>query len=154
MAGQKPSKKILALGTKDNLIRIAAYARNGLSEEQIAKNLGVSLTTFFRAKKSEEVGEAIQQALIQTKEVVDFEVENMLRKRAMGYEYDEVKEEYEMGILIKRTVTKKVVPPDVSAQIFWLKNRKPTEWRDRREVDNTVALEKLDEVLGQIKGCE
>ena len=154
MAGQKPSKKILALGTKDSLIRIEAYTRNGLSEEQIAKNLGVSLTTFFRAKKSKEVGEAIQQALIQTKEVVDFEVENMLRKRAMGYEYDEVKEEYEMGILTKRTVTKKVVPPDVSAQIFWLKNRKPTEWRDRREVDNTVALEKLDEVLGQIKGCE
>ena len=154
MAGQKPSKKILALGTKDSLIRIAAYARNGLTEEQIAKNLGVSYMTFIRAKKYPEIGEKIRKALIQTKEVVDFEVENMLHKRAMGYEYDEVKEEYEMGVLTKRTVTKKFVPPDVSAQIFWLKNRKPTEWRDRREVDNTVALEKLDEVLGQIKGCE
>ena len=91
---------------------------------------------------------------MQTKEVVDFEVENMLYKRAMGYEYDEVKEEYEMGVLTKRTITKKTVVPDTSAQIFWLKNRKPTEWRDRREVDNTIALEKLDEVLGQIKGCE
>ena len=154
MAGQKPSKKILALGTKDSLIRIAAYARNGLTEEQIAKNLGVSYGTFRKAKKDPDVGSQISTALIQTKEVVDFEVENMLRKRAMGYEYDEVKEEYEMGVLTKRTVTHKVVPPDTSAQIFWLKNRKPTEWRDRREVDNTVALEKLDEVLGQIKGCE
>ena len=82
------------------------------------------------------------------------EVENMLYKRAMGYEYNEVKEEYEMGVLTKRTITKKTVVPDTSAQIFWLKNRKPTEWRDRREVDNTSAREKLDEVLGQIKGCE
>lgn len=148
------SKKVLALGTEDNLIRIAAYARNGLSEEQIAKNLGVSYSLFRKAKKDPDIGQQITAALIQTKEVVDFEVENMLHKRAMGYEYDEVKEEYEMGVLTKRTVTHKVVPPDTSAQIFWLKNRKPSEWRDRREVDNTVALEKLDEVLGQIKGCE
>ena len=154
MAGQKPSKKILALGNKDNLIRIEAYARNGLSEEQIAKNLGVSYMTLRRAKKDPDVGEQICKALMRTKEVVDFEVENMLYKRATGYEYDEVKEEYEDGVLTKRTVTKKTVVPDTSAQIFWLKNRKPTEWRDRREVDNTVALEKLDEVLGQIKGCE
>lgn len=154
MGEKKPSKKILALCTEDNLIRIAAYARNGLNETQIAKNLGVSVSTLKRAKNDPDVGGPIRAALIQTKEVVDFEVENMLRKRAMGYEYDEVKEEYEMGVLVKRTVTKKVVPPDTSAQIFWLKNRKPTEWRDRREVDNTIALEKLDEVLGQIKGCE
>jgi len=154
MAGQKPSKKILTLGKKDSLIRIAVYARNGLSEAQIAKNFGISYRTFCRAKKDPDVGDKICQALMQTKEVVDFEVENMLYKRAMGYEYDEVKEEYEMGVLTKRTITKKTVVPDTSAQIFWLKNRKPTEWRDRREVDNTVALEKLDEVLGQIKGCE
>lgn len=148
------SKSTMAIASEDNLIRIAAWVRNGLSEEQIAKNLGVSYRTFIRAKNDEEFGDKIRQALINTKDVVDFEVENQLFKRAMGYEYDEVKEEYEMGVLTKRTVTKKVVPPDVSAQIFWLKNRKPTDWRDRREVDNTIALEKLDEVLGQIRGCE
>lgn len=148
------AKSAMAIASKDNLIRIAAWTRNGLSEEQIAKNLGISYMTFRRAKKDPEYGEQICAALIATKDVVDFEVENQLFKRAMGYEYDEVKEEYEMGILTKRTVTKKIVPPDVSAQIFWLKNRKPADWRDRREVDNTIALEKLDEVLGQIKGCE
>ena len=148
------AKSAMAIASKDNLIRIAAWTRNGLSEEQIAKNLGVSYMTFRRAKKDPEYGEQICAALINTKDVVDFEVENQLFKRAIGYEYDEVKEEYEMGVLTKRTVTKKIVPPDVSAQIFWLKNRKPTDWRDRREVDNTVALEKLDEVLGQIRGCE
>ena len=148
------AKSAQAIATEDNLIRIAAWTRNGLSEEQIAKNFGISITTFNRAKKDPDYGEAIRTALIQTKDVVDMQVENMLYKRAMGYEYDEVKEEYESGILVKRTVTKKVVVPDTSAQIFWLKNRKPSEWRDRREVDNTVALEKLDMVLGQIQGVE
>lgn len=148
------AKSAQAIATEDNLIRIAAWTRNGLSEEQIAKNFGISITTFNRAKKDPEYGEAIRTALIQTKDVVDMQVENMLYKRAMGYEYDEVKEEYELGALVKRTVTKKVVVPDTSAQIFWLKNRKPSEWRDRREVDNTVALEKLDMVLGQIQGVE
>lgn len=146
--------KTAQIAEEDNLIRIAAYARNGLSEEQICKNLGVAFSTFRRAKKDPRYGPAICEALRRGKEVVDFEVENMLHKRAMGYSYDEVKEEYEGGILVKRTVIKRMVPPDTTAQIFWLKNRKQEDWRDRREVDNTVALEKLDEVLGQINGCE
>lgn len=148
------AKSAQAIATKDNLIRIAAWTRDGLTEEQIAKNFGISYNTFKRAKKDPEYGELITTALIQTKDVVDMEVENMLLKRARGYEYDEVTEEYEMGILVKRKVTHKMVVPDTSAQIFWLKNRQPDRWRDRREVDNTVALVKLDEVLGQIKGVE
>ena len=148
------AKSAQAIATKDNLIRIAAWTRDGLTEEQIAKNFGISYNTFKRAKKDPEYGELITTALIQTKDVVDMEVENMLLKRARGYEYDEVTEEYEMGVLVKRKVTHKMVVPDTSAQIFWLKNRQPDKWRDRREVDNTVALVKLDEVLGQIKGVE
>lgn len=148
------AKSAQAIATKDNLIRIAAWTRDGLTEEQIAKNFGISYNTFKRAKKDPEYGELITTALIQTKDVVDMEVENMLLKRARGYEYDEVTEEYEMGILVKRKVTHKMVVPDTSAQIFWLKNRQPDKWRDRREVDNTVALVKLDEVLGEIKGVE
>lgn len=148
------TKSTMAIASKDNLIRIAAWARDGLTEEQISKNLGVSYRTFIRAKADPDFGDKICQALIQTKDVVDMEVENMLYKRAMGYQYDEVKEEYEGGLLTKRTVTKKTVIPDTMAQIFWLKNRRPDKWRDRREVDNTVALDKLDEVLGQIKGVE
>ena len=115
---------------------------NSISVSAISEELSLS----YNFPISDEIGPKT--------DAYHFEVENMLYKRATGYEYDEVKEEYEDGVLTKRTVTKKTVVPDTSAQIFWLKNRKPTEWRDRREVDNTVALEKLDEVLGQIKGCE
>lgn len=137
---------------EDTLMRIGVYARNGLTDAEIAKRIGVSLSTFARFKK--KYPNELESLLRRNKEVIDFEVENALLKRAIGYQYDEVKEEYEMGVLTKRTVTKKMVVPDVTAQIFWLKNRKATEWRDRREVDNTVALNKLDEVLGMIEGCE
>lgn len=148
----KNAAKIIA--EEDNLKKIAAWTRDGLSEAQIAHNLNVHVNTFSRAKRHKEYGEAICEALAHGREVADIEVENALYKRATGYSYDEVKEEYEGGILTKRTVTKKFIPPDTGAQVFWLKNRRPDTWRDRREVDNTVALDKLDEVLGTIKGVE
>ena len=137
---------------ENTLLRIGVYARNGLTDQEIAKKLDISLSSFAKYKK--KYPDIIGKALKENKEVVDFQVENALLKRAMGYTYEEVKEEYEMGALVKRTVTTKVVVPDVTAQIFWLKNRNATEWRDRREVDNTLALNKLDDVLKSIEGCE
>lgn len=116
---------------KDKLAAVQGWARNGLTCEQMANNLGVSLTTFYKYQALEtEFANAIKKG----KEVVDFEVENALLKRALGYSYVEVKEEIEQGIVTKRTRTVKQVPPDVGAAAFWLKNRKPTEWRDRKEV--------------------
>lgn len=137
--------------SEDTLLKIGVYARNGLTDLEIAKKLDISISSFAKYKKKHA---AIAEALQTNKEVVDFQVENALLKRAMGYQYDEIKEEYEMGTLVKRTVTTKTVVPDVTAQIFWLKNRNATEWRDRREVDNTLALAKLDDVLKSIEGCE
>lgn len=49
-------------------------------------------------------------------------------KRAAGYDYEEVKEEYQNGELTKKVVTKKHIPGDITAQIFWLKNRRPEYW--------------------------
>ena len=116
---------------KDKLAAVQGWARNGLTCEQMANNLGVSLTTFYKYQALEtEFANAIKKG----KEVVDFEVENALLKRALGYSYVEVKEEIEYGVVTKRTKTVKQVPPDVGAAAFWLKNRKPTEWRDRKEI--------------------
>lgn len=79
----------------------------------------------------------IIQALKKGKTPVDFEVENALLKRAMGFEYEEVVTE----ILRQPDGTqrehikkiRKTIPPDTTAAIFWLKNRKPEQWRDKRE---------------------
>lgn len=69
------------------------------------------------------------------KEVVDREVENALLKRALGYSYDEITQETVDGELeVTKVVTKQAIP-DTTAQIFWLKNRKPKEWRDRKETE-------------------
>ena len=115
---------------KDKLILLEGWARDGLTDEQIAKNIGINRTTLYDWKKKEV---NIADALKKGKEVIDFEVENALLKRALGYEYEE--ETYENGILTKKV--KKQVAPDTTAQIFWLKNRKKEQWREKVEVVKT-----------------
>lgn len=124
----------------DKLILLEGWARCGLTDEQIAKNMGIAPSTLYEwKKKSKEFSESLKKG----KEVVDFEVENALLKRALGYEYEE--ETYENGILTKKV--KKQVPPDTTAQIFWLKNRQVKKWRDKVEIADNDAIKKLDELL-------
>ena len=122
--------------TEEGLLQLEAWARDGLIDKQIAENIGITTTTLYDWKNKYP---AISEALKRGKEVVDIHVENALLKRALGYEYDEVKEKYEYGRMVERTVTRKEVVPDTTAQIFWLKNRKPTVWRDK--VAGEVATE-------------
>jgi len=112
---------------------------------------------------------AISDTLKQGKAPVDIEVENMLLKRAMGFEYEEVTTEIEdipTGKLDKKgnpiyrqrkhiKKTKKMVVPDTTAQIFWLKNRRPDLWRDRHENDVNIVTANhaaLDEAFEALKG--
>ncbi len=114
----------------EGLLKIEGWARDGLTDEQIAHNMGISVATLYNWKNEHlEILESLKRG----KEVVDRMVENALLKRALGYEYEEISEKYEMGILTERKVTKKQVVPDTTAQIFWLKNRKPSDWRDKPE---------------------
>lgn len=116
--------------TPEGLLKIEGWARDGLIDEQIAQNIGIRAATLYEWKKRfPEISEALKRG----KEVIDRQVENALLKRALGYEYEEVKEKFEGGILTERTVTKKEVVADTTAQIFWLKNRKPDTWRDKPE---------------------
>lgn len=116
--------------TEEGLIKIEGWARDGLIDKQIAQNIGVSERTFTDWKKKFS---SISSALKKGKEVVDRQVENALFKSATDYEYTEVTEELtEKGMEITKKVTKQVAPNPVAA-IFWLKNRKPDEWRDRKE---------------------
>ncbi len=122
----------------ENLILIEGWARDGLTDEQIAHNMGIATSTLYEWKKQyAEISEALKKG----KAVVDRMVENALLKRALGYEYEEVREKFEMGVCTERTVTKKEVIPDTTAQIFWLKNRKPDEWRDKRVVEENIEFE-------------
>lgn len=131
----------------DNLLKIEAWARDGLNDEEIAAKLTITHTTLYDWKSKFP---AFAEALKKGKEVVDIEVENALHRKAMGYnvavmkhfkikhtEYNEKGYkclEYEELVAVEEEIH---VPADTTAQIFWLKNRKPAEWRDRKELDHS-----------------
>ena len=132
--------------TPEGLIKLEGWARDGLTDEQIAKNIGINRDTLYRWKKAYP---DFSDALKRGKEVIDRQVENALLTRALGYTYDEVT--FEDGVEVKRV--RKQVVPDTTAQIFWLKNRKPEDWRDKREIikddDNDQVLLFLKAMRGE-----
>lgn len=139
--------------TPEGLLKLEGWARDGLTDEQIAENMGINKATLYRWK---EKYCDICDTLKRGKEVVNFQVENALLKRALGYEYEEVSEKYESGTLTEKKVTKKQVVPDTTAQIFWLKNRRPDKWKDKQDVQVSGELKeeqtKLDDLIRQIRG--
>ena len=118
--------------TPEALVLIEGWARDGVIDKDIAYNIGVSEGTFNRWKKRSP---AILEALKAGKEVVDRKVENALVKSALGYQYTEVtRERDETGNMIITKEVVKEVKPNTTAQIYWLKNRKPEVWRDHPEL--------------------
>ena len=114
--------------TPEGLLKIEGWARDGLTDEQIALNIGISRSTLNTWKdRYSDISDTLKRG----KDIVDRQVESALLRRALGYEYEEVKKKFEGDVLIEKTVTKKEVIPDTTAQIFWLKNRKPDKWRDK-----------------------
>lgn len=116
--------------TKDGLLRIESWARDGLTDEQIAKNIGIVTSTFYVWKnKYPEFSDALKKG----KRPIDVEVENTLLKVIHGYEYQEKDEWIEvddMGQERRKVVLKtRYAKPDTTAIIFWLKARKPDIWR-------------------------
>lgn len=108
---------------KENLLLLEGWARDGLTDEQIAKNMGVSYSTLKDWKNKYS---AILAALKKGKEVVDYQVENALLSSALE--------------------------GNTTAQIFWLKNRRPDKWRDKqKEETDKTTLDKLDSILKEIK---
>ena len=84
---------------------------------------------------------ALSASLKKGKAPVDIEVENALLKRARGYDYEETITEVEdLGNGKQKKHIRKVMkhcPPDTTAQIFWLKNRRPDRWRDKQDIAGT-----------------
>ena len=138
--------------TPEGLLKLEAWARDGLIDEQIAQNAGISVATLYNWKRDHV---EILEALKRGKEVVDIQVENALLKRALGYTYEEKRVEVcEDGQKVTRTI--KEVVPDTTAQIFWLKNRRPDRWRDKQDIHVSGSLEsektKMDDIIQQLRG--
>lgn len=137
---------------KEKLILIEGWARDGLTEEQIAHNMGIRRQTLFKWKNEySDIGDALKKG----KEVADYEVENALFKRALGYDYEEIISEKTSDGKTHIKKVKRHVPPDTTAMIYWLKNRRPDKWRDRIEVNNKNEenIIKAREILGGIESA-
>ena len=100
---------------KDNLIRVQGWARDGLTDQQIAEKMGIGVRTLYEWKKKHP---QFSQALKSGKEVVDYAVENALLKKALA--------------------------GDVGACCFWLKNRRPDKWKDRIDANVNMDDQKTD----------
>lgn len=143
---------------EDGLLKIQGWARDGLIEKQIAKNMGVAESTLRNWKN---IFPEIAEALRKGKEVVDREVENALYKSALGFmqkvkkpvrikevEYDPKNgrkiRESEKWVQVEEEV---YIPPQVTAQIFWLKNRKPDQWREKNDLTLTPSNGVLESLM-------
>ena len=134
--------------TPDGLLMIQGWARDGLIDEQIAHNMGIKRQTLYEwENRFPDIADAIKKG----KAPVDIQVENALLRRALGYEYEETITEVEelAGGHQKKHIRKvtKHCPPDTTAQIFWLKNRRPERWRDKVEQVQTVGNELLESLM-------
>lgn len=110
---------------EENLIRLEGWARDGLTQEQIAHNMGIGLTTLKEWRKKEPT---IETTLKKGREVVDFEVENALLKNALE--------------------------GNVTAQIFWLKNRKKDQWREKIESnDDEKEIQNAKDIVIKIRNA-
>ena len=119
--------------TEDGLLLLRKWARNGLTDEQIAENMGIGRTTFYAWK---EKYADIRDALKKTKDIYDSEVEEALEKAALGYYVweEEWRRDPDTGDMVMFKKEKKWIKPDTTAQIFWLKNRDRQHWRDKQDI--------------------
>jgi hypothetical protein len=138
--------------TEDGLTRLTGWARDGLTEPQICQNMGIGISTLTEWKTKFP---AIAASIKKGREPVDIQVENALLRRALGYDYEETITEVEDlgGGRTKKHVRKvtKHVPADTTAQIFWLKNRKPKQWREKMEAAVNVDVEDLSPLVELLK---
>lgn len=113
---------------KPRLFEIKMWTRNGLMEVEMCKRLGVAVSSFNLYKNQYK---ELSEALKESREIADFKVEESLYKQALE--------------------------GNTTAMIFWLKNRRYKEWKDKQDIEHsgTIAYEvKLPETLMVGESCE
>lgn len=120
-----------------------ALARRGLSDKDIAREMDIARSTLIEWKNTYA---EFADALTEGKGQADALVENALYKRAVGYDFEEVKvictpdhrkvtSPAKAPQVTKIEKVTKHIPPDISAIALWLKNRMPNDWREKTSVE-------------------
>lgn len=119
--------------------QVEKLAKLGAIDSEIADFLEIAESTLNEWKlKYPDFSESIKRGKL----IADANVADRLYQRAMGFEHDS--EEIKVisiggnaGSSVERVPIRKIYPPDPTAAIFWLKNRRPKEWRDKQEIEHT-----------------
>jgi hypothetical protein len=128
MAAGRPSKfKPEFIAQAEKLCKL------GATDIEMADFFSVDVRTLYRWKSENE---QFCQALKAGKEEADDRVERSLFARANGYEHEEVDIRV-VDHTIVQTPIRKYYPPDTTAAIFWLKNRKPAQWREMKAIEHS-----------------
>lgn len=129
---EKPVKGRPTVYSDEMVPQVEKLCELGATDADVAHFLEIQLSTLYRWKLEHQ---AFSEALKRGKEVADATVEDRLFKRATGYSHEAVK------IFMPAGASEPVyapytehVPPDTTAMIFWLKNRRPAQWRDQQVV--------------------
>jgi hypothetical protein len=144
--------------------QVEKLCKLGATDKEIADFFEVSVDTVNEWKKTYP---EFSVSLKAGKLIADAFVAESLYKRATGYKYEETTYEkidikksspLEQDLdeddpitidAYKRKVVTKELPPDSTAIIFWLKNRKPAQWRDKQEIAHIINEKQVMEIAGQ-----
>lgn len=124
-----------------------ALARLGATNQEMAEAFGVSLSTFNLWKVQHQ---AFSDAIKTGKDVADERVVDALYNRAMGFSHPDTDIRVVDGAIVETPMVKHY-PPDTTAAIFWLKNRRPDEWRDRQEIEHSGNIALTDRIMAARK---
>ncbi len=116
--------------------QVEKLCKLGATDDEIADFFNVDVSTINNWKISHpEFLESIKAGKI----LADSNVADRLYQRALGFEHDSEEIKVADGEII-RVPVRKIYPPDSTAAIFWLKNRRAKEWRDKQEIEQSGGL--------------
>lgn len=135
--GGRPSKY-----DKIDLELVEKLAGLGLIDTDISDMLDISVASLNNYKKNPKFLESLKKGKVKA----DAKVTQSLYQRAIGYNHADINFSAYKGEVTQTPYTK-YIAPDVTAQIFWLKNRRPDLWRDRYETDLTSGGQSFEFII-------
>lgn len=132
---------------EEGLALLSAWARQGLSNAELAQKAGVRARTLLKWRQKSP---AVNEAVLRGRDWANAMVENALLRRCLGYCVTETTEE-ETSAGIKTKTCEKHIPPDLSAQMLWLKTRCPEIWGERAAAGQDGVLHEIIEAVKSVE---
>ena len=135
-AGKKTRgrKSEYQIGYADQALKLCLL---GATDKELTEFFSVSEQTINSWKKKHP---EFLESLKKGKNLADANVASRLYNRAIGYSCKATKFATSDGHITDSKEYIEHYPPDTTAAIFWLKNRQPEKWRDKKEIDANVNL--------------